>query len=532
MKWFSTVLLVALVLSVLVVVGCAQQPAPSPATSPATSQTAVPTAGLTTAPAAKAQNLVIGMSISPRLLDPDDLASMSIPIYDMMYNKLVRWQDGKLVPDLAESWEVTNPTTWRFRLRKGVKFHNGEDFNAEAVKFTVEWDMKPENNRLSRLGGVQDVERVNVIDDYTVDLVTKAPAGTLAAFLTRVYMLPPKHYARVGAQDFNNAPVGTGPFKYVSWKRDEFIRLEANPDYWEGRPKLDKIEIRVIPEPSSRGAALKAGEVHLIYQTFPEQIDELKKAGFTVTPVTVGQTYLYGFGRETQRIKPLQDKRVRQAIQYAIDKDAIVTGITGGLARKSEDQLGSPSAFGHNPDVKAYPYDPEKAKQLLAEAGYAQGFTVPLKSTSGRAFKDRETTQAIVSYLSKVGIKSEVEFLEPAVWAERFLNNKLDEGGIWTADLTVLPPMDVVISYNQFVCDMPRKFWCNAQYDDLFKKQNAELDPAKRLEFLKQMAVVLREESPIMFLYHVPFIYSYASNVRDVVFYENGSINLTKTTIQ
>ncbi|CAG1003286.1 partial Heme-binding protein A, partial [Gammaproteobacteria bacterium] len=375
MKRFSVILWFALVLTGLTMEGCTQQPTPTQTTFTATSQPAVPTATSTTVPVAKDQNLVIGMPISPRILDPDDLAPLSMAIFDLMYNKLIRvGTDGRLVPDLAESWEMVNPTTWRFHLRKGVKFHNGEEFNAETVKFTIEWNMDAKNNRLSRRG-VPDVAKVNIVDSHTVDVTTTKPVGVQPTLLTIVYLLPAKYYARVGAQNFNNAPVGTGPFEYVDWKRDEYIKLQANPEYWEGKPKLNNVEIKIIPEASSRVAALKAGEVNLVYQLLPEQVDTVKTSGFEVKAVSIGQSYVFGFGRETLRAKPLQDKRVRQAIQHAVDMDAIIKGITGGMARKLDGQMAGPGVFGYSPDVRAYDYDPEKAKQLLTQAGYAQGFT-------------------------------------------------------------------------------------------------------------------------------------------------------------
>lgn len=539
-------LIVIIVLVALLLSGCSQQPEPpgqqsepsptatastppSPTGEQASAEEQVPPA----AAGGEGQALIMAMPVSPRLLDPDDLASMSIAVYDLMFNKLVRVSaESKLVSDLAESWEVVEPRTWRFHLREGVKFHNGEAFDAEDVKFTIEWDMMPENNRLSRLGGVQQVEKVEVVDKYTVDITTKEPVGTLAAWLSRVYMLPNEYYSKVGAEAFNGTPVGTGPFQLTEWRRDELIKLAAYDGYWEGRPSLNEVEIRIIPEASSRAAALRAGEVDLIYDTFPEFVDGLKQDGFVVTSVPIGQAHLYGFGRETQRAEPLKDRRVRQAIQYAIDTDAIVEAVSQGLTRKLDGQLAPPNAVGYTPNVQSYPYDPEKARQLLAEAGYANGFTIPLKSTAGRVFKDKEATEAVVAYLAEVGITAEVEWLESSVWAERYLSNTLDQGGMWTGSWVVMPPMDVAISYNQLPCEMPRKFWCNERYDELYRLQDAEADPEKRAEYLAEMAQIIHDEAIIYFVYQVPYIYSYRPGVQGVVFYENGTINLSNATIR
>jgi peptide/nickel transport system substrate-binding protein len=532
---------VGLGLSLPAAMGLLQACAPTPTAAPTTAPvgTSVPTKipVATTAPTAtpvpKEQKLTIAMATMPRTLDPNDIGAWALGLYDQIYNKLIRVDaDNKLVPDLAASWEVIEPTVWRFHLQEGVKFHNGEVFDAEDVKYTIEFSMVPENKRLVGTIGVHQVEKVDIVDPYTIDITTKEPVGTLAGYLTRMYILPNEYFASLGAEGFDATPVGTGPFKVIDWKRDDYVNLEAYGEYWEGRPKVDKIEVRILPEPSSRVAALRAGDVNLILDTFPEFVDQLKADGFTVLSVPIGQAHLYGFGRETQRIEPLQDKRVRQAILYANDTAAIVEAVGQGLTRELDGQLAPPGATGYTPSVHAYPYDPEKARELLAEAGYADGFTMPLKSTAGKIFKDKETTEAMVSYLADVGITADVEWLESSVWAERYLNNTLDEGGMFSASLVIVPPMDVMISYIQYVCSSPRKFWCNERYDELQALQDAETDPEKRAGYLAEMTQILHDEAIMYFVFQVPYVYSWAPEVQGPEFYQNASWNLLETTIQ
>jgi peptide/nickel transport system substrate-binding protein len=535
MKRFAASLFVVATVASMLLVGCATPAVPPAPTAQGSPVVETPT--LAAAPTAtsvpKEQKVIIAVASTPRYLDPNDLGAWALYLYDNIYSRLVRVDaEGKLVPDLAVSWEVIEPRVWRFHLREGVKFHNGEEFDAQDVKFTIDFSMVPDNKRMVGTNGVHQVESVEIVDPYTVDITTKEPVGTLAGYLTRMYILPDEYFAEVGAEGFDAAPVGTGPFKVIDWQRDDYINLEAYDDYWEGRAKLDAIEIRVMPEASSRAAALRAGEVNLIFDTPPELVGELEQDGFTVTSVPIGQTHTYGFGRETQRIEPLRDKRVRQAIQYAIDTDAIVATVCQGLTQKSDGQLAPPGATGYTPSVQAYPYDPEKARQLLAEAGYPDGFTMPLKSTAGKIFKDKETTEAIVAYLADVGITAEVEWLESSVWAERYLNNTLDEGGMFTASWVIVPPMDVMISYNQFLCSSPRKFWCNERYDELEALEQAEGDPAKRAEYLAEMTQILHDEAVMYFVYQIPYVYAYDPGVQGIGLYGNASINFLETTIE
>lgn len=519
--------------------GCAPGPAvETPAAPTETSVAPTPTVTgevVPTATPSPEQKLVIAVETGPRMLDPDDQAQPSMLIYRLMYDKLVEINtEGELVPSLAESWEVVDETTWRFHLREGVSFHNGEPFNAESVKWTVDFNIDPDNNRMAGTTGrgLRDVVAAEVVDEHTVDLITEAPSAVLPANLTIVDMLPAKYYGEVGSEAFNDAPVGTGMFKYVDWRRDEYIRLEANEDYWGGAPTIQELEFRIIPEASARMAALRAGEVDMADRVPPEQADTLEQEGFQVVPTVFGQSWTIMMGRETQRAEPLEDVRVRRALNYAIDQDALVDDLTQGWARKLEGQLAAPDTFGHNPDVEAFPYDPEKAAELLEEAGYGDGFTVPFKCTQGRYFMDKECCEVVAAQLAEVGVTTDLEILESAVWAERFLNNTLDEGGLWVIGWNTLPAMDVTISYVFWTSQYPFQIWESEEFEELYVEQASTLEAEDRLPILHRMAEVLKEEAAAIFLYELPTAYGMDPGVQGMAFRPDGSIDISEAYIE
>ncbi len=537
------ILVLAAALCTTVLSSCAPATAPIEPTSAPSAPTVAPTTAPEAVPSPTAvveQKLVFAIPKGPTTIDPDHQHWQSMMIYRLLYDKLAETDEtGTLRPSLAESWEIVDDVTWRFHLRQGVSFHNGEPFNADSVKFTIDFNLDPDNNRQALMArGVRGIAGVNVIDEYTVDIITEEPDALLVANLSIVDMLPPKYYAEVGSEGFNQAPIGTGMFKYVDWKVDEYIKLEANDDYWGGAPLLDSLEFRVIPEDSARMAALRAGEVDVASTVIPEMTETLEAEGFLVLPTVFGQSLTIMFGRMTVaegtgRIEPLQDLRVRQAINYAIDRDAIVEYVTGGWARKLDGQLAPPEAFGYDPNIEAWPYDPEKARDLLAEAGYPDGFTVTLVGTQGSFFKDKEVFETLVAQLAEVGITAELELLEPAVWSEQVRAGTLGGGGLYHLSWNTIPSMDVAQTYPLWTSDHPRGYWgMSEEFDDLCAQQQQTVDPEERLPLLRRMAEIVNELAGMAFLYQQPVAYGVSPHVQGLVFRPDGSVDMSGVYIQ
>lgn len=316
---------------------------------------------------------------------------------------------SKLLPGLATSWKFTDSTTLQMTLRKGVKFQNGEPFNAGAVKATLEYMADPANG--SRLNyAVNWLSKVKVVDDYTVDLIYKAPNPPGLQRLAQLGTIyPPKYYFQAGSEDFGKKPIGTGPYKLVRWVRDQEADFEANPDYFggtKGMPKLKKLAVRFIPEQSTRIAELLAGRVDLITDVSPDQVALIKAQQDIVTALpTNALVYLTmdAMGRSGET--PLRNQKVRQAVAESIDKKAIVDNVLSGYASPAS-ELATPYMFGYAEGIPSYDYNPEHARTLLAQAGYPNGFTVNYVSW----IPQRQALEAIVGYLADVGITAKLNY--------------------------------------------------------------------------------------------------------------------------
>ncbi|HUW09805.1 MAG TPA: ABC transporter substrate-binding protein, partial [Anaerolineae bacterium] len=286
---FQLVVVLAMVLGV---VGCAPQPTAAPTATPVppTATPIPPTATpVPPTPTPEPTELRIGISLDVESMDPffvNQAAGWSV-VHALFDHLIERDFSGNIVPGLALSWTIVEPTVLEFTLREGVSFHNGETFTADAVKFSVERMLAEEE--APNQGKFTSIDSVDVVDEYTVRFNMNRPDGTLFDSLTsRLAMLPPKYFEEVGAEGFASAPVGTGPFSFVEWMPDDRVTLAANEDYWDGsykgRAEVDTVVFRPIPEAGTRAAELQAGGVDLIQDVLPDQIDDLEGAGLVVVP--------------------------------------------------------------------------------------------------------------------------------------------------------------------------------------------------------------------------------------------------------
>jgi peptide/nickel transport system substrate-binding protein len=358
--------------------------------------------------------LIIAQSADITTLDPTQATQIvNLNLFYNIYDALVTWNPeniGQLMPKLALSWENIDPVTWQFKLRKGVKFHNGEPFNAESVKFTVERLITKGVHQV--YSGFATIVRAEIVDPYTVNIITEKPDPLLvkrfAAYGGK--MLPPKYIKEVDWKTFGMKPIGTGPFKFVEWIKDDHITLVANEEYWGGPPKIKKVIWRPIPDNFARVAALTEGEVQLATKIIPDHVPLVEKSKNCRIEHTLSNLVtIYWFNC---RKGPLSDKRVRQALNYAVDKGKIIKDLFGGYAIPIGSGIPN-TDFGYNPDIKPYPYDPEKAKRLLAEAGYPNA-EIDIQSGSGIHLNDKQLTEAVAAMFQEIGLRPRIGILEPA----------------------------------------------------------------------------------------------------------------------
>jgi peptide/nickel transport system substrate-binding protein len=367
--------------------------------------------------AARAQarrgEIIAGLSERMLTLDPANHYSISATsvlrhVYDPLLDVT---NDDKFVPALAETWRPVNNTTWRFTLRKGVSFHDGTPFTADSVVFTLK--RVRDNTKLIKSFVYQDLDDVRKDDDHTVTVTTKRPFGSLPAHLTMLGMLPPSAGAAEDA--FFQKPVGTGPFRFVSWTHGDHVDLAANSRYWKaGLPKVETLKVRFIPELSTRVAALRAGEIHVIDRVWPDMVQTLKATpGVRVldTPAIEAQRWHFQLARES-----VKDPRVRKAISLAIDRNVIIKDLLLGYARPVVCPV-PPGLLGHtNLGQKAY--DPDKARQLLKQAGHTN-LTLDFVLMKDLYPKQLEIAQAVAAMLGEVGVKVNIRNLEIATAREQ-----------------------------------------------------------------------------------------------------------------
>jgi len=421
----------------------------------------------------------------------------------------------QLEGNLAESWRTVNETTWQFKLKRGVKFHNGEPFDAAAVKFSVERMLNPKQAAPGRTS-IATIDHVDIVDAYTVNVITRAPFPLLPVRMSpghcgTVGIVPPKYLAQVGDAGFAVKPVGTGPYKFVEWVKDERLVLEANKDYHRGAPAIERLVFRPVPELTTRGAALLSGQADLVSDIPPDQTGKIQGSGTAHVEVsTLGGFVIMVKMTNYLMPGPWQDARVRKAINYAIDMDTIIKTVLEGYGQV----LGVPlekEAFGFNPNIKWYGYDPERAKALLREAGYAGGFEMTLHAPNRRYMNDIEVMQAMAQMLGKVGIKAKVEVWEQSIYTTKWRKRELlpaymtawGGAGVFDGDLLT----------SSLHSKSALAIFKNEALDKMLEDAQATSDPERRKAIYFKAQELIYEEAPIIKAYQQAHIFGVSNRL-------------------
>lgn len=447
---------------------------------------------------ALASPVVVMQGADVNTLDPT--MNREVPTYNVNINifdgLLFKEPDGTISAGLAASWELIDDLTWEFDLRQGVTFHNGEPFNAEAVRFTIERILDPETESPIS-GGFRFIESVEVVDDYTIRFTMANPQPLAEAVLSELLIVPPAYFTEVGEDEFAQNPVGTGPFRFVSWQPDVAVELVANEDYWRGTPAIPELTFRPVPEAITRFAALSSGEADLIVNVPPsllQQIDDLPQA--RLIDVASGRVIFIGIN--TLEDTPLQDPRVRRALNYAVDVDAIIEGVLAGLGTPTTTVL-TEIDFGYDASLSPHGYDPERAQELLTEAGYPEGFSLNFQTPDGRYLNDVQVAQAIAGQLEEIGLSVNFEVREYGSFVG-------DIFGRNASDLYLLgwgnPYFDAdYIFHPLFHSNGLISYYQNEVLDDLITQGRTTIDPEARLEAYAEAVPLVHEEAPLIFLY-------------------------------
>jgi peptide/nickel transport system substrate-binding protein len=445
----------------------------------------------------------VGLPWTPENLDPTmNLSSIRAKVGVSMFDSLVgRDAENRIVPQLAESWKALDDLTLQLRLRRGVVFHDGEPFNAEAVRFTFERVLDP-NQKSPNRANIGEVARVDVVDDHTVNLVLRQPYAPLLNRLVDFPMVPPKYTAEKGNQGLALRPVGTGPFRFVELVKDDRLVVEAFDRHWRGVPRVRRIVFKPIPEPFTRAAALRNGEVDLIDTLPPNLASELERVG-GIRVQRVPSTWIIYLGLNAFK-KPLSDVRVRQALNYATDVDALVRSVLDGNGRRMDGPF-TPQMFGFDPSVKGYQPDPARARRLLAEAGYPDGLEISLDAPAGRYQGDKEIAEALGGQWQKAGFKPRVQVAEWGAYFKRYLGKQFSDAYL----LGLGGPMqDGDELYNLVSSKGRGLYYKNEKIDALFDAGRSTMDPARRKKIYADLARAMVEDATWVFLMQQVDIYA------------------------
>ena len=376
--------------------------------------------------------LVIGFEGDAATLDPHARnETTTTTIQRHVYEQLISLDaELKIQPDLAESWKLIDDNTWEFKLRKGVKFHNGEPFNAAVAKSSLERCKTHPKSQYKYM--VPDYKEIVAVDDHTLRFVTKSPTPELLIMLESVSMVPPKYFQETEYGKLATTMIGTGPYKFVEWVKDDRIVLVRNEN-WHRSPKPDwgKVILRPIPEDATRVAALITGEIDACWGVSIPDIPRVEKNKNTYVSRVPSQRVIYVMfdvhsdkggpapnaqpGFAAGKPNPFKDLRVRKAIAHAINAEEIIKYVMEGSAYPAS-QMVSSNATGYNPNIKRPKYDIALAKKLLAEAGYPNGFEAVIDTPNDRYVNDQQVTEAIAAQLAKIGIRLKVIATPKAVF--------------------------------------------------------------------------------------------------------------------
>jgi peptide/nickel transport system substrate-binding protein len=445
------------------------------------------------APSSGSAEWVVALAEEAATLDPlyGQSTAGSTLAQSHIFDPLVGYEGANLkqVPMLAESWKLLDERTWEFQLRKGVKFHNGDDFTAGDVTYSFE---AYKSGKSPRGIYAEEITGVEAVDPYTVRFTTRGPNPSLPANLASLYIVPRAAREQAGDEAFAAQPIGSGPYKLVEFVRGQRLSLEANPSYWQGRVSPPKLTLRPIGDPTTRVAELRTGGVQVVEAPPVAQLAELE--GGNTEPVVIKGARLIMHAFNTTK-PPFNDVRMRQAVNYAVDREAIVKSVLEGHGELLHGSFSS-AWMGYDPSIQPYAYDPAKAKQLLAEAGYPNGLETTFNHSTGALLKDREIAEVVASQLAAVGIRVQLIPTERAKLQSDWLNGSY-EGFTSVVWGTAADP-DPMLGWTFY---KRKGHQPDDQLNGLIEQSRRTLDPEQRKRILQDFSRYVHDQAYWLFIH-------------------------------
>lgn len=462
--------------------------------------------------------LRVGWLSEPKTLDPVGPSdNPSLWTLHNVHDTLVRISDDskRIEPDLAKSWDLSSDNlTYTFHLRQGLKFHNGDEVTAEDVVFSLNRTRNPKECPYSSM--FDPIKQIQAVDKHTVKIVLSAPYAPILADLAmfNAAIIPKKYFQKVGGTEkFGRHPIGAGPFKFEYWKPGEEIMFSKFEDYWrEGLPKVDKLSYLIMPDASSRAIAVRGGSLDVaVYVPFNE-VQSLKAA--SGVKVAVDIIWRHDFVKINCGIKPFKDVRVRQALNYAVNKEGIIKAVLFGFGKVASSYI--PPVKYYNTDLRPYPYDPSKAKALLKSAGYPNGFKTSILTTAGEPMMVSIAT-ILQQNLQDIGIKASIEKVEEGTRWDRLIARKYElSPDYYTSDILdddLLTDFGISSAGNQaYFSD-----YHNPKVEELASLGRNTLDEKKRAEIYHKIQKKVMEDAAQIFLTTTPTATAMRDNVQGLI---------------
>jgi len=462
--------------------------------------------------------LKVGWGSEPRTLDlaqQGDKVSVSASAFHI--HETLVWLDPvdfSVKPLLAERWEVLNPQTYRFYIRKGVKFHDGTPLNAEAVKYSLDRVLDPKTAAPRRFY-IDMIDNIKVLDEYTVEIHTKTPLGPFLqhlAYQTNI-IISPTAAKKYGLEGYSTHPAGTGPYKFKSWKKGQELVLERNEDYWRGRPKLKGIIIKKILETSTRMVALETGEIDVAVDVPAHEVKRLSAVpGVVITPIETPRNIYIALNND---YKPFDDVRIRRAINYAYDRKTLIKTLFEGKFASESTGYMAPFIFGYK--EIPYEYNVQKAKKLMAEAGYPNGFTCELYTPVGRYPMDKQAATMFAFQMKKnLNIQVNVKVMEwggmnKALKTRKFPLALMGWGNVTgDADSGLTPLFDS----RERKATKNLANYVNPELDKILEKARQITDQDERLRLYAKAQDILARDRPWCNLYRPKLIFGLRDYVK------------------
>ncbi|HHV78390.1 MAG TPA: ABC transporter substrate-binding protein [Firmicutes bacterium] len=440
-------------------------------------------------------------SLDPQFPDDGNMRAVTDNVFEGLLE--LDGQTLKPKPALATEYKVVNPTTWEFKLRSGVKFHNGETLTADDVVFSVTRIIDPKF-KSQIAGNFSSIKTAKKVDDSTVQIITNGPDPAMPVRLTLLKIMNKKHVESVGDK-VTTQPVGTGPYKVTEWNRGVHILVERFDQYWGNKPSIPKAKYRFIQEGSTRLSALKAGEIDLAVNLLPEYAKE-------VPQVATAEGLEFPFIRLNHFKGIMANKLMRLAVNYAIDKEAIAKNLFGGYATVAQGQLFKPGYVGFNPNLKPYPYDPEKAKELIKQAGY-KGEKIQLIAERGRYLKDGEFAEAISMMLRDVGLNVELKYYDWQEWLKTLFNRERAPDMMYSSHGNEM--FDADRTFSSLVHSKgPMSSYNSAEVDKKIDQARTEMDPAKRQKLYEEIGQMIYDDPAFICVVNLKDIYGLSKDLQ------------------